>query len=563
LKIKKQLFLVYEKAKLWFYAIVVIAFVSACANQVAPSGGPKDTEAPKLVSSFPPSESTNFRNKTIKIKFNEYLENSAFTRTLISPPTAKAPKIRVNLKTIHITLPEDLDSNTTYIINFADDIKDINESNSLTNFAYVFSTGDKIDTQKVSGKVVDAFSGEPIEGALVLLQPADSLNRIKHAKPKYFAITDNSGKYAIKNIKPNYYAIAALKDLNLNFIYDQVSEKIGFKNENINLLDSAELMETLEMFEQIDTKIKVEEAEEIEPGKIQVVFSAPVEKVEIDGKLAEKNTVAFFNEKKDTLTLWHEKMEEKESILYFSLNDTLKDTARIKLQPILIDTVKRNNKNSLIIDFQEVKKQTGKHITKSFHVLSMFEPLKIFFSRPVEGINDSVEAIILTNDTTEENTIPKISIDKKTKLFAEVDFKKEESSFYTLTIPPRKFLDILGFVNDSVQLKFQTNNIENYATLKLKIFNASANYKIVEVISAKDKKLMERFFILGNEKKMVTLKGLAEGSYEIRVIDDVNKNGVWDTGNFDLRTQPEKVTIFNNLPQLKGGWEGEFDLPLE
>lgn len=563
MKIKKQLFLVYEKAKLWFYAIVVIAFVSACANQVAPSGGPKDTEAPKLVSSFPPSESTNFRNKTIKIKFNEYLENSAFTRTLISPPTAKAPKIRVNLKTIHITLPEDLDSNTTYIINFADDIKDINESNSLTNFAYVFSTGDKIDTQKVSGKVVDAFSGEPIEGALVLLQPADSLNRIKHAKPKYFAITDNSGKYAIKNIKPNYYAIAALKDLNLNFIYDQVSEKIGFKNENINLLDSAELMETLEMFEQIDTKIKVEEAEEIEPGKIQVVFSAPVEKVAIDGKLAEKNTVVFFNEKKDTLTLWHEKMEEKESILYFSLNDTLKDTARIKLQPILIDTVKRNNKNSLIIDFQEVKKQTGKHITKSFHVLSMFEPLKIFFSRPVEGINDSVEAIILTNDTTEENTIPKISIDKKTKLFAEVDFKKEESSFYTLTIPPRKFLDILGFVNDSVQLKFQTNNIENYATLKLKIFNASANYKIVEVISAKDKKLMERFFILGNEKKMVTLKGLAEGSYEIRVIDDVNKNGVWDTGNFDLRTQPEKVTIFNNLPQLKGGWEGEFDLPLE
>ncbi|MCO5281824.1 MAG: hypothetical protein M9931_12345 [Chitinophagales bacterium] len=144
-----------------------------------------------------------------------------------------------------------------------------------------------------------------------------------------------------------------------------------------------------------------------------------------------------------------------------------------------------------------------------------------------------------------------------------MDFKKRGKQFLYTHHSSEKIFRYSGFVNDSVQLKFQTNNIENYATLKLKIFNASANYKIVEVISAKDKKLMERFFILGNEKKMVTLKGLAEASYEIRVIDDVNKNGVWDTGNFDLRTQPEKVTIFNNLPQLKGGWEGEFDLPLE
>ena len=61
----------------------------------------------------------------------------------------------------------------------------------------------------------------------------DLVEQAKAKGLKYFAITDNSGKYAIKNIKPNYYAIAALKDLNLNFIYDQVSEKIGFKNENI------------------------------------------------------------------------------------------------------------------------------------------------------------------------------------------------------------------------------------------------------------------------------------------------------------------------------------------
>lgn len=554
--------MVYECFKLWLYTAIVVVFVSACANQIAPSGGPKDSEPPKLILSNPPSETVNFKSKTIKIKFNEYLENSSFSRTLISPPTIKPPKIKVNLKAITVALPDDLDSNTTYIINFADDIKDINEANSLKNFAYVFSTGNNIDTQTVSGKVVDAFSGEPIDGALVILHPADSLNMLKYARPKYFAITDNSGKYIIKNVKPSYYTIAALKDQNLNYIYDQASEKVGFLSQNINLLDSAKVEGNIEMFEQVAKQIKIVEAEELEPGKIRLIFSAPIEKLEIDGDITKQKSVTYFNEKKDTLTLWHSKVDEKEAILYFSINDTLKDTTRIKLKPIIIDTSKVNNLNSLIIDFQEVVNKSGKHISKSFHVLSMFEPLKIFFSRPVEGISDTLGAVFLTNDTTGENILPQISIDTKTKLFALLDFKKEENSFYTLHIPKGKFLDILNFGNDSVQLKFQTNSIENYSTLKLKVFNNTSMYKIVELISAKDKKLLERFFIVGNEKKLLTVKGLAEGNYEIRVIEDANRNGEWDTGNFDLKTQPEKVVIFNNLPQLKGGWEGEFDLPL-
>lgn len=549
--------------KLTFFVAIIGVLVAACANEIAPSGGKKDSEPPKLISSDPVNKTVSFRNKRIKIRFNEYLENSAFSRTLISPPTQTNPKIKVNLKTVTVSLPEFLEANTTYIINFADDIRDINESNPLRNFVYVFATGEKIDTQVVSGKVLDAFTGEPQEDVLVMLYKQDSLDNLKTSKPKYFAITDKSGSYSIKYVKPGIYAQAALKDQNLNFIYDQNSEKIGFVNGNIDLKDSASQNQNLMLFVQPPSEIKVLEAEEILPGKIQIIFSAPVQTIKIEAEVVSQKSISYFNETKDTLTIWHPYVDKKTDTLKINVNDTLLDSPKIKLLPILIDTSSKKNKNALSIGFQEVKNSKSEKIENSFYVSGVYEPLKIFFSRPIIGLSDSTEPILIINDTTGQKIFPKVSIDEKTKLFAAIEFPKEENSFYTLILPKAKFRDILNFSNDSLALKFQTNSKDNYGSLKLKVSASEEKYRIIEVLLSPENKVKEKIFVPGAISKTFIFKNLAEGNYSIRVIEDENKNGEWDTGNFTTKTQPEQVRYFKDLPQLKGGWEAEFELKLD
>lgn len=560
---KQQIPTFLNRLKLSIFIAVATILVAACANEMAPSGGAKDTEPPMMIAANPPNKTVNFKEQKIKIKFNEYLENSAFGRTLISPPTTEAPKYKISLNSVKVTLPQDLEENTTYIINFADDIRDINESNPHSNFVYVFSTGSQIDTQSISGKVKNAFSGEPESEVLIMLYEKDSLENVKSKKPKYFAITNARGEYVIHYVKPGEYALAALKDKNMNFIYDQSQEMIGFRAENINLIDSVSLVQDMQVFTQPNSEIKITEAEERETGKLQIIFSAPIKSLRVDGEITHSKNTSFLNNTRDTLTIWHSSIDQKQAELYFFINDSIKDTARIKLTPILMNENAENKISPLDIDFQQVTNSKGVKISNNLYACGFYESLKIFFSRPITEINDSLPPILVVNDSTQEKIYPKIILDKKTKLFATIEFTKEENSFYSIYILPGKFKDIFATENDSTLLRFQTDDSEKYSVFKLKINSKQNKHRIVEILASIEEAPKKRIFIATAESKTFTYNDFAAGNYIIRVVEDENNNGLWDTGNFDLRKQAEEVRIFKELPELKAGWEAEFELNLD
>ena len=54
-----------------------------------------------------------------------------------------------------IKFNETLLPNTTYKLAFGNAISDLNESNVLQNFEYIFSTGSTIDSLKISGQVLE------------------------------------------------------------------------------------------------------------------------------------------------------------------------------------------------------------------------------------------------------------------------------------------------------------------------------------------------------------------------------------------------------------------------
>ena len=201
----------------------------ACANVVAPTGGPRDEDPPKVVRSTPPNRSTNFGGGQIRIFFDEFVElRDIRQQLLISPPLQQLPEVNIRGRSIVLEVEEGLRPNTTYNLFFGDAIRDITEGNAIPNFQFVFSTGDYVDSLSVSGRVNNAFNLGPEEGVYVMLYDNiyDSVPYLE--RPVYLAKTDKNGQFTISNMADGEYLIFALDDRNNNFLYDMPGERIAF-----------------------------------------------------------------------------------------------------------------------------------------------------------------------------------------------------------------------------------------------------------------------------------------------------------------------------------------------
>ncbi len=226
----------HRKQKIFgFVWIAVLIFLHQCAHVVAPSGGPKDETPPQIIESSPPLQATNFKAGKITIEFDEYIQlKDMNSNLLVSPPMEEEPEIMVKGKTLHIELLSDLQDSTTYNIFMGDAVCDYNEANPISNFQYVFSTGEYIDSMVVEGKVLSAFNLRPIEDVKVMLyREMDDSIPYKEI-PQYIASTDEEGRFRINNIRKDEYRMFALEDQNSNYLFDIPNERIAFLDSLVN-----------------------------------------------------------------------------------------------------------------------------------------------------------------------------------------------------------------------------------------------------------------------------------------------------------------------------------------
>ena len=53
------------------------------------------------------------------------------------------------------------------------------------------------------------------------------------------------------------------------------------------------------------------------------------------------------------------------------------------------------------------------------------------------------------------------------------------------------------------------------------------------------------------------------GSYDLRILYDANKNGIWDGGSFGkIKKQPEIVRLIPKVFTVKGNWDNEVTIVL-
>src|SRR3954465_15192650 len=85
---------------------------TSCANIIPPTGGPRDSLPPVLVTATPKDSTLQFKTNKITLSFDEYVQVDNPTENLVIWPNPKVqPVISSKLRTVTIMLKDTLEPN--------------------------------------------------------------------------------------------------------------------------------------------------------------------------------------------------------------------------------------------------------------------------------------------------------------------------------------------------------------------------------------------------------------------------------------------------------------------
>lgn len=522
-----------------YLVILSSLLLSSCAQFVPPTGGIKDEIPPKLLKTQPLNKTINFEGSTVSLEFDEVIDvNSLRQDLLVIPEQPGAYTVKQTSKGVKLVFDQPFKDSTTYTLNFRNGIKDINERNPAQNLKLVFSTGDKIDSLSVSGKIQDLWAKtEELDVTVGLYNLTDTIPILKR-KPDYFTKTDSSGNYLFENIKNNKYRLIAINDKNQNLLFDQKNDKIGFLSDTLNLTENKKL-ETIEIYKSDLIKNKIKR-------------SIPRENtftVQMERNVKELNVL--YNNPKDTITY-----NVKTNELTFFNHPVLKDTLFVKIRTV--DSLLRVDEFQQKVYFTKPAASTSTRKRRPADL-------------PIISSIKSGEAVTLPFEYVLRFETPIVRIDtQKIRLYNDTTIGPRPALSWIDKNNTQLKISVPGKAKEEVSLRIQSNAFENYRG------DTSANYSQKNKILKKDDMgLIEGSTKIKDGTKIAQLikndtreiireisftntfrfDNVVPDIYDIRIIVDVNKNGIWDTGDFINNIQPEKILLSKEPIKLKANFE--------
>ncbi len=555
------------KKGLYILCAIGSLFLITCAKQTSPTGGPKDTIPPTLITSRPANQQTDFNQTTIELTFNEQLLlNNPKEQIIINPDTGIPFDAQVKKNTATIKFESELNSNTTYVINFRDAIQDITEKNSVENLKLAFSTGPYIDSITIEGKVINLLTSQEIKDATVALYQNDTFNIFKH-KPTYFTKSDKKGNYQITNLKPGEYYLYAFDDKNKNLVVESKSEAYGFFAQPISL--------------RTNVTNKIPAVIRLDARDLKLTSARP-SGTYFNIKTT-KNLRTYSLRTQDGRPIYSSFAEDFANIRIYNTS-FLKDSALIRLKAT--DSLDNQIDTLFYLKFSTRTTTPEKfQITNSaFQILQSKGIIrgKISFNKPILKINyDSI--FYQVDSTTTIQILPEnIELDSINNTLTIFKTYPKELISYTNTTPksttrppitkpakltqPKPNYDQQFFIasktfisaelDSSSQLTepMKPTTIESTGLIAANVRTKSSHY-ILQLLS-KNFEIIESF----HNTTTAIFEDLQPGDYRLRLIIDDDQDGKWTPGNYFKRTEPETVIFYQNekknqIISLKANWE--------
>lgn len=548
-------------------------FSHSCANTTTPpSGGDKDTIPPVITGIYPLPGSVNvpLHNTRIVITFNEYVTVKDAKSIFLSPPLEKSPKYRIRGKSVIVYFESDLEPATTYTLDLTNAIADNNEGNMYPGYTLMFSTGPVIDSMAITGVVRDCNTLQPMKGVTVMLYKDLSDSAVFKHRPDAAVKTDDWGFFAMRNIADTLYRLYAVKDESSNNVYDPDNDRIAFydsiirpvivASDDLPELKKYDMKDTLHcmerkaeyemvMFREKPSKQMIVNKVRTQPRSAYITFMAADAKIDsmwVKGFHANR-LITQFNITNDSLEFWINDRKRMPDTLHVFV-DYMKTDTLGKLTPFTehirmtmensggkSKSSKRNIKHEDTTCVMTVKAEPERVEQYGFEMEFNFPLIyEHFDSVKLTSINPrQQEAKMKFSVTRDSLNLRKYVLMPEGKLMSGYEYK--------LKVPHRMFRDINGFYNDSSEVKVSLPKDDKLSSLTLNLTGVNHKY-IVDLLNEQRDKVL-RSYIIEKDSELL-FPYLKEGKYSVRITEDLNRNGIVDTGNLLEHRQPEKVMFY-------------------
>lgn len=523
------------------FVLLILMSFSRCANMQRPTGGPKDSIPPKLLEVSIPNFSTNFTEKRIVLRFDEFIKlNNQYKEFSISPDVEDIVDYRVRKKDLVITLPDSLEENTTYTINFGKGLVDYNESNPFIDYNYVFATGDELDSLSISGSVINGFTKEfdpkKDENIKILLIPTSQDSIFGKRKANIFANVDTSGNFKFNNLREDTYRIYALKEQNNDRIFNGNDEWIGFLEDSIHLdKDITDI--NLEITKAYPKDFRTLEKKFEPAGHILLTFTKPLEqpktKIVFPAEL-DDNKIERYSVNNDSVKIYIPKTEV----------DSIKIELSDQSQPL--DTILiRTNKNAKFD--REVKP-----ILSITNKVDRVRHITLTSESPLANIDKS--KILIHEDSISRRNF-QLQQDTVNRNLYHIRYNWRPKKDYELVIQEGAMRTSFDDVNLESKTRFTLDESDNYGNINFVVngLDSTKNYIVELIDEAKEKVFNKRSLHASNP--IINYTNYPGGKYSLRIIYDENHNGRWDPADVYAKKQAENIWYLGKTFTIRANWD--------
>lgn len=491
--------------------------LSSCAQVGTISGGPQDEKAPEIKKMTPENKGTNVTTNEIIIEFDDFIKLNNPAQTIQVVP----PDFKVNAtakgKIVTLNWSEPMQSNTTYSIFLNKTIQDITESNDSI-MQLVFSTGDQIDSLTYTCFVKDAFLQTPAKKVIVgLFVSADSI------RPTYYSQTNEQGEATFNYLKQGTYFVRAFNDKDNNLQITK-NEPIGFKAIPIELSSSVVDSIPIPLFQpKLNPKITTFQFQA--PGAFSIGANRSLNNVtfEMNKTLISESTIY--------------RITQDSIFIYFNPNDA--------------KTIELVAKGSEINDTVNLRMPLSKA-----KVLKIQGPTnnKVLY-------NEALEFTCLDQIAKVDTSLIKLLNQKDSSRLTNYSFQTIGNSLKINLDKSNLDNLIIQFENGALVGSSQATHPKTNFSIgvtkqkevgSIVLDHSKFNHSIILEVYLADKKVRTLSIV---DSKISRLDNLLPGDYTFKAIDDVNSNGIWDTGDFYTKLMPEKIFIFNEPTKVRANWE--------